>query len=252
MAALSNVSNPSNAQNVSKSVVVSEDVARRTVEALTTLHTLYQSAGNNTKLPDFAACSTTDLEVVCKRALTALVRLGESKKEQIKAQFKTKVEGVILDHMAKHLTLKAEYDSLSPSLKALMPTFSSDVVIPVTAFVAVFPKAYTSVAIAQKLIDFGYKGNGAARGPKAGLHTAIVVPFDAKALAVAPAPTAEPVVVASNVAEVSAAAEINDNGDIVITPPSAEQEVVEDLAALDTAPTVTHEQAVAYIENVEI
>jgi hypothetical protein len=233
-----NVSNPSNAQNVSKSQVVSDDVAAKTTAALTILHTLYQSIPGGPKLPDMKECTTQDLERVCKRALTALVRREEAKKEEVVRSFRGKCEEVIARKQADARTAKAEYDSISPTLRQTlgMPAFPDTVTIPFSEFMSVFPKTFTSQAVGQKLLDFGFKGNGAARGPKANLHTAIIVPFVAKA-PVAPAPTPaveaeEVVVVASSVAEVPAtetSATINDNGDIEITTPEMSGDVVETL-----------------------
>jgi len=143
------------------STVMSDELFERLTECVKDLHHLTSLMPADSKVgeipTEFPKLGTDEWEKVMVKALNATRRYKKAKKEEQVRQFRAGCEKVVAEARGVQMKAKEEYDALSPSLKAIMPKFPTNVDIAVSDFSDIFPEGTTSERMVVLLKDLGYK-----------------------------------------------------------------------------------------------
>ncbi len=149
------------------STTISDSDAARILEAFKTLHHIISlQVSDDSPAPiAFEKLSGDDYVDVCQKALRAHKRFRSAKIEAQHRHFRAGCDAVVKTATEAAVKAKAEFDALSPTLKAMMPAFPSTVRIPVTAFASCFPTEWAATRHAPTLKDMGYVLDGRTKEP---------------------------------------------------------------------------------------
>jgi hypothetical protein len=97
------------------------------------------------------------LEVVTLRAIKAMRETAKAKREAEVRLYRAAVEGVIRNALKETERAQAEYASLSPTLRALLPALPESISIPLSDFGDCFPEGTTKERMVAVLHTLNYK-----------------------------------------------------------------------------------------------
>lgn len=146
---------PSNSKNSPKPII-SEDVADKLTSAYHTIFSLMASYGETIAVPTDKT-GPKEWERVAARGFSALAARAAHIKEQEVAAFRQGVRDALAPHFDRARGEKAEYDALSPTLKAKLGAFPTFVTVPLSDVSDVFGEGTDIPVQVKKLTDMGYK-----------------------------------------------------------------------------------------------
>lgn len=159
------MNSPTNTAKNAPLPIVSEEVA---AEITSAFHNLYRLlAGYSSTAPLTMSVESTgrdEWERVAARGLSALKARQVYIQEQAVAQFRQGVRDAIAPHIDTAREDKAEYDSLSPTLKARVGAFQTHILVPLSDVSEVFPQGTQIPAQVKMLTDMGYKVSKSTAG----------------------------------------------------------------------------------------
>lgn len=130
------------------------------LDAVRILHGVFASADrgkSKTTLPIWAECGLESYENVLDRTFSGLKRKASADAARVIARAKLGVMSAIDAARDAEAIAAAEWDNLSPTLKARFPyTAPKSVKVPVCDVLAHFPKGWTVPQAAKVLSDVGY------------------------------------------------------------------------------------------------
>lgn len=140
-------------QNKAAKPIISDETEAQILGAFRTLFTLM---GNYGDAIDSSKPGRAEFERIAARSVNALEALKADRREREVAMYRDAVRGVIASHLDTARQEKAEFDSLSPSLKAKLGAFPTFVYVPVSEVTEVFQGA-PEADIVKKLVAMSYK-----------------------------------------------------------------------------------------------
>lgn len=153
--------NTNAAKNAPKPLI-SEDVETQLMGAYKTILRLMNGYGE-TIAPTVEQAGRPEYERAAARGLIALNALQAHRKEQEVAAFRQGVKDAIAPHLDRAREEKAEFDSLSPSLRAKLGAFPTFVLVPLADVAAVFEGA-SEPDMVKRLNQMSYKVNKSPNG----------------------------------------------------------------------------------------
>lgn len=164
-----------NGATVTSSTIMSEDDADTLLAAIGKMHSVVRNVGEG--LPAWDKCTAKDREVVVVRSLRMLEEKAKHERTIRHNALRAKLGGIFATYMNAAREEKAEFDAISPTLKAKLGiTFPDTVKVPVKAVVGCFGEGLTTEQVIHNLDNMSFKmGKGKDKGSEA----YIILPFSA-------------------------------------------------------------------------
>lgn len=149
--------------------------------AFATIHATVNDVGETFTFNDNDPAS---FDRVYNRATKALKRYKTAQREEMVRNLRSNLEGAFAPYLEAHATAKEEYDALSPTLKAMLPSFPTYVSVKLTDLSAHFPTGTSELNMVKMLADMkvecskGKEKDAAilVRIPVSGIPAAVVAP----------------------------------------------------------------------------
>lgn len=148
-------------EDVKKVAVISDDHADRILQAYRMLHGVVSSLPGKDPLPTFGHCGKDEWETILTRSFKALNSHIAAKKEEATRGVRIACKHVVDTYMVEARKEKAEYDTVvancTPKMRAIIPPFPTDVMIPVLEFSAHLGQGLTMEQVVNNLSNLSYK-----------------------------------------------------------------------------------------------
>jgi hypothetical protein len=157
------MNNPSNVTKNAPKPIITDSVAQEITDAFQVLFNALNTYGEQVA-PTFADADIAGWERVGARALNAYKARLTHLREQEVAEFRQGVRDAIVPHIDRARQDKAEYDALSPTLRARLGAFQTYILVPLSDVSDVFPQGTSVSEMVKKLTTMNYKVSKSANG----------------------------------------------------------------------------------------
>ena len=164
-----------NGATASTSTVISQEDADTLMSAIRDMHSVVRNVGE--ALPSWEKCGLKDREAVVVRTLRMLEEKARHERIMRHNALRAKLAGIFVTYMNAAREEKAEFDAISPALKAKLGiTFPDTVKVPVNAVMGAFDEGLTLEQVIHNLDNMSFK---IGKGKEKGAEAYIILPFTA-------------------------------------------------------------------------